>query len=88
MPTEKNAWDIGQMKEKMGEMTDVLKGHTRQLQDYETFKAATVEKLLIIFAKLEELQEGDRWIKRIFVTALVGAVTSAVISLVVWAFQN
>lgn len=84
MPTEKNTWEIEQMKARIGEVYDVAKKNAEKIHDLEIFKTSTVDKLIIVFDKLEELQEGDRWIKRVFITALVGAIVSAVFSLVMW----
>ena len=88
MPTEKNTWDIAQLQEKVKEAFELIKDHEGRMKAQETFKAATIEKLIVIFQKLEELQEGDRWIKRAFVVSLIGAVLSAISALIVWAIQN
>jgi len=86
--TEKNTWDIEQLKRQV-ERLEGRDGETElRLRTLESFKDSTVEKLIVIFAKLDELQEGDRWIKRVFVTSLVGGITTALISFVVWAIQN
>ena len=60
---------------------------TRQ-REMEKFKESTVEKLLVIFEKLDELRKGDQFIKRVFITSLVGAICSGLVSVIIWAFQN
>ena len=88
MVTDKNAWDIEQLQSAMGEMKKNWQDHEGRMRIMESFKDSTVEKLIIIFNKLEELQEGDKWIKRVFITSLIAATISTLGSLIVWAFQN
>lgn len=85
---DKNAWDIVQLWKAMGELKDLYRDQEKEIKTLTEFKNSTVEKLIIIFATLEELREGDRFIKRVFITSLVGAVLSVLGSLIVWAFQT
>lgn len=86
--TEKNSWDIKQLQKESEESRRVEQDHEARLRSLESFRDSTVEKLITVFNRLDELQEGDQWIKRVIVTALVTGVIGAIISLVVWAIQN
>lgn len=86
--TEKNSWDISQLQREAEESRTVDRDHEARLRSLESFRDSTVEKLITVFNRLDELQEGDQWIKRVIVTALVTGVIGAIISLVVWAIQN
>lgn len=86
--TEKNAWDIKQLQKENEDSKRVDLDHESRLRSLESFRDSTVEKLITVFNRLDELQEGDQWIKRVIVTALVTGIVGAVISLVVWAVQN
>lgn len=88
MADNRQEWEIEQLKDLVKGLKEGQTKHHELLAELALFKATTVDKLLLIFAKLEELREGDRWIKRIFVTALIGAILSAVASLIVWAFTT
>lgn len=86
--TEKNSWDIQQLQRETEDSRRVDQDHEARLRAMESFRDSTVEKLITVFNRLDELQEGDQWIKRVVVTSLVTGVIGAIISLVVWAIQN
>lgn len=86
--TDKNSWDIKQLQRESEDSKVVDKDHELRLRSLESFRDSTVERLITVFNRLDELQEGDQWIKRVIVTALVTGVIGAVISLIVWAIQN
>lgn len=86
--TEKNAWDISKLKEDVAELRRVELEHEVRIRSLESFRDSTVERLITVFNRLDELQEGDQWIKRVITTALITAVIGALISGVVWAIQN
>lgn len=86
--TDKNSWDIKQLQEKVAELINEWKEQKNRIEKLEKWKVATVEKLIIISEKLEELQEGDQFIKRVFITSLIGAVLSGIASVIVWAFKT
>lgn len=86
--TEKNAWDIKQLQKETEDSRRVDQDHEVRLRSLESFRDSTVEKLITVFNRLDELQEGDQWIKRVIVTALVTGIIGAIVSLVVWAIQN
>lgn len=86
--TDKNSWDIKQLQREVEDGRTVDKDHEARLRSLESFRDATVEKLITVFNRLDALQEGDQWIKRVITTALVTGVIGAVISLIVWAVQN
>lgn len=83
-----NQWDIERLKEKTEEFAEKLDKIEQRIHDLEIFKETTVQQLIVVFDKLKELQEGDKFIKRMFITALVGSAFSAVAGLIVWAIQN
>lgn len=86
--SEKNSWDIAQLQKDSEENRRVNLEHEKRLRSLESFRDSTIEKLINVFNMLEELKEGDQWIKRVIVTALVTGVIGAVISLIVWAIQT
>lgn len=90
--TDQNKWEIEQLKEQAKERAQKTSERFRKveekIEDLVLFKTSTVEKLIIVFQMLEELKEGDKYIKRVFITSLVAAAVSGVGSLIVWAFQN
>lgn len=86
--TDKNSWDIKQLQRETEDSRRVDQDHEARLRSLESFRDATVERLITVFNRLDELQEGDQWIKRVIVTSLVTGVIGAVVSLVVWAIQN
>lgn len=86
--TDKNSWDIKQLQRETEDNRRVHQDHEARLRSLESFRDSTVEKLITVFNRLDELQEGDQWIKRVIVTALITGVIGAVISLIVWAVQN
>lgn len=86
--TDKNSWDIKQLQRETEDSRRVDQDHEARLRALESFRDSTVERLIVVFNRLDELQEGDQWIKRVIVTSLVTGVIGAVISLVVWAIQN
>ena len=86
--TDKNTWDIKQLQRESEDSRAVTKDHELRLRSLESFRDSTVEKLITVFNRLDELQEGDQWIKRVIVGALITGIIGAIISLVVWAIQN
>lgn len=90
--TDRIKWDIEQIKQREIDREvgyrEKFKKIEEDMKDLWTFKTSTVEKLIMIFQMLEELKEGDKMIKRIFITSLVGGVFSGLSALVVWAIQN
>lgn len=86
--TDKNSWDIKQLQRETEDSRRVDQDHEARLRTLESFRDTTIERLVMVFNRLDELQEGDQWIKRVIVTALITGVIGAVISLVVWAIQN
>lgn len=88
MTQDKNSWDIAQLQRESEDSRTVGKDHEARLRSLESFRDSTVEKLVTVFNRLDELQEGDQWIKRVIVTALITGIIGAIISLVVWAIQN
>lgn len=86
--TEKNSWDIRQLQRESEDSKKIEIEHELRIRSLESFRDSTVERLITVFNRLDELQEGDKWIKRVFVTALVTGVIGAIISLIVWAIQN
>ena len=88
MTLDKNSWDIKQLQREVEDGRVVDKDHEARLRSLESFRDSTVEKMITVFNRLDELQEGDQWIKRVIVTALITGVIGAVISLIVWAIQT
>lgn len=86
--TDKNSWDIKQLQRETEDSRRVDQDHEARLRSLESFRDSTVEKLITVFNRLDELQEGDQWIKRVIVGSLVTGVIGAIISLVVFAIQN
>lgn len=86
--TDKNSWDIRQLQKESEDSKAVDKDHEQRLRTLESFKDSTVEKLIMVFTRLDELHEGGQYIKRVIVTALVTGIIGAIISLIVWAIQN
>lgn len=86
--TERNSWEIERLKDRQTEYERKQETQDERIRKLESFRDATVEKLIVVFNKLEELQEGDKWIKRVFISSLVTAITGAVISFIIWAIQN
>lgn len=86
--SEKNSWDIEQLQRQANDTKAVAQDHEARLRSLESFKDSTVEKLITVFNRLDELQEGGQWIKRVIVTSLVTGVIGAIISLLIWAIQN
>lgn len=88
MEDNKNSWDIKQLQRESEENRRINLEQEVRLRSLESFRDSTVEKLITVFKRLDELQEGDQWIKRVIVTSLITGVIGAVISLIVWAIQN
>lgn len=86
--TDRNEWDIKRLQEWKAEVVSKLQEQDKWNREVATFKDTTVQQLIVIFDKLKELHEGDKWLKRMFTTALVGTGVSALGALIVWAFQN
>lgn len=86
--TDKNSWDIKQLQLVVDEVKQNWQGLEGRVRVLELFKESTVEKLIIIFNQLKELQEGDKWIKRVFITSLIAATLSTLGTLLVWAIKN
>lgn len=78
---ENTQWRLSKVEEQ-------TKQNTEDIRDLVRFKERTLERLKTIFEKLKELQEGDRWIKRMFITALTGSILSVLGALLVWALQR
>lgn len=85
---ERTAWELEQLKKRDEERDADMKDFEGRIRALESFKDTTVEKLISIFNMLEELREGDKWIKRMFSTSLITGIIGAVISFIVWAIQN
>lgn len=86
--TDRKAWEHEQLMEWKKEVNLKFEKLEEWKHGQDKFKTTTVQQLVTIFKKLEELQEGDKWIKRMFITALVGTGFSAVMAMVLWAIQN
>lgn len=82
------AWDVNNLKEESNQQAQNLLEQEARIRKLESFKDSTVEKLITIFNMIEDIKEGDKWIKRTFTAALVTMVTGAVASLLVWLIQN
>lgn len=90
--TEQTKWEVEQLKKREEKKDEKNENRFQKLEEkvdaLVIFKTATVEKLLMILQMLEELKEGNRVIKRIFITSLVGSVLSGITAAIVWAIQN
>jgi len=88
VPEQKNAWDIEQLQNWKKELMQKMGKLETRVEEHETFKATTIQQLLVVFKTLDELKEGDKWLRRMFITALVGTALTAIGALLVWAIQN
>lgn len=81
-------WQVRQNTKAIKDMQADLGKQDDRLRTVEVFKETTVDKLLQVFQAVEKLEEKDRWEKRTFTAALLTSIVGAVISAIVWAFQN
>lgn len=86
--TDRRQWEHEQLMEWRKEVIAKFENLEEWKRGQDEFKQTTILQLLTIVKRLEELQEGDKWIKRMFVTALVGTALSAVGGIIMWAIQN
>lgn len=88
-PTQgETAWQVRQNTRAIKDINLELGKQDDRLRTVEVFKETTVDKLLQVFQAVEKLEEKDRWEKRTFTAALLTSIVGAVISAIVWAFQN
>lgn len=85
---QRNSWEIERLKESVSEVNRKHDDQEKRLRALESFRDATLEKLIVIYSKLDELQEGDKWIKRVFISSLITAITGAVVSFILWAIKG
>lgn len=86
--TERNTWDIDRLKESRLENTRRIAILEDKMQKHDVFKETTIQQMLVVFEKIKELQEGDKWIKRMFITALTGTGLSALSAVLFWFINN
>lgn len=86
--TDRNAWNIEKLLEWKAEVEIRFRDLNGWQHDHDEFKNTTIQQLIVIFDTLKELKEGDKWLKRMFITALVGTGVTSIGALIVWAFQN
>ena len=85
---QRNAWEIERLNDSVAEINRKQVEQEQRLRVLESFRDSTLEKLIVIYNKLDELQEGDKWIKRVFISSLITAVTGAIVSFIVWAIKG
>lgn len=88
MPDSKNTWDIDQLKKQTERTEAEIVNLKKDVDELQSFRDTSVQKFITIFNRLSEMQEGDQWIKRIFIGALVTGAIGTIFSLTVWAIQN
>jgi hypothetical protein len=85
---QRNSWEIERLKESVSQVNRKQEDQEVRLRALESFRDATLEKLIVIYNKLDELQEGDKWIKRVFISSLITAITGAIVSFILWAIKG
>lgn len=77
---ERHSWEIENMKKNDEKQDAQLSDLSNRVRALESFKDSTVEKLITIFNMLEEIREGDKWIRRILASSLITAIIGAVVT--------
>lgn len=85
--TDRIKWDIEHLKKDNRLQNEEIDELKQQVRNLESFRDTTMEKLITIFNIIEELKEGDKWIKRTFTTALITVSFGAIVSLLAWFIQ-
>lgn len=88
MPEQKNTWEIEQLKKQTDRVEAEVINLKKDVDDLQSFRDTSVQKFITIFNRLKEMQEGDQWVKRIFIGALVTGAIGSIFSFIVWAVQN
>ena len=81
---ERNSWEIEAIKKNDDKQDAQLDNHETRLRTLESFKDATVEKLITVFNMIEEIREGDRWVRRVITSALITALVGAISTVIIW----
>lgn len=84
----RNEWDINQIYQKVEAIEKQMRDNAGKIHDLELFRESTAQKLLTIFSELKDLQDGDKWIKRLIIGSLITGAVGAVFSFLVWAVQS
>lgn len=84
----RNSWEIDQLRKSDDKHDARLDDHEARLRELETFRSSTVEKLIRIFEMLDELREGDRWIKRTIAGTLITTLVGAIVAAITWFIQH
>ena len=86
--TEKHSWQIEQIHERLRKIDKENGSRDEKIDTLESFKDSTVEKLNVIFEKIEDLSESGKWLKRTLVGAMVAGVVTILTTLATWFIQN
>ncbi len=81
-------WEIKRIKKDMDTLFEDKRDMGRKIDDLESFRDSTVEKMTVIFSKIEELAESGKWLKRTLFGALASGVVTVLTTLIIWAFKN
>lgn len=79
---ERNSWEIEQSKQTDARQNRQLDDHEERIRVLETFRNSTIEKLITIFNTLEEIRDGNKWIRRLVSSALITGIIGGVITAV------
>lgn len=85
---ERNSWEIESIKRNIARQEMQIDDLDRRVRMLESFKDATVEKLITVFSMIEEIREGDRWIRRVISSALITALVGAISTVVIWLIKT
>lgn len=85
---ERHQWEIEQIKKDMDALFDSKRKMEEKVDTLESFRDSTVEKMTVIFSKIEELAESGKWLKRTLFGALTAGVIGVLTTLITWAIQN
>lgn len=81
---EKAQWEIEHLKKKADQHEIRLNKQDEKISVLQSFKYSTVEKLITIFNSIDEMKEDSRWMRKTFITTLVGGIVTVIGSLLVW----
>lgn len=81
-------WEIDQLKKQYERADAEITNLKKDVDELQSFRDTSVQKFITIFNRLKEMQEGDMWIKRLFIGALVTGACGSVFAFITWAIQN
>ena len=79
---------VARVEEDIREIKRDIAGYETRLRSVESFRDATNEKITMILEMINELKATSKWLRQTLTSSLIGAIITAVTSVIIWLIKG